>query len=337
MLLWCSISVSRISSPALTFVSPQLRATRLIAGGRAGREDDFGRAAGVDELADRFAGRFVVGAALRRQAVAAAVHVAVVVLVGLDHRLDHLPRPLRRGGVVEIDERAAVAERRCKDRKVAADRLDIERRRRQRLAGDDRRRQERLLRLPRLAVAAGARRAVRGLERNERQRLTSAAARRLGCRPRLWRSPESAGPSQSGRCSASARAPAASARRTARRSGNARISAGVLPEKAASRTAISPRTIWASLSATNSSVCGVPGPLLRHQPDRAWQPSTRFSSVLQMLVQRRQRAADLDQVRQSDRPDRRARRTRRDLVQWNGNGHEFVAADYRRPAEQVPW
>ena len=47
---------SRISSPGWRFVSPQLRATRLIDAGGARREDDFVRVGGLDERADLFAG-----------------------------------------------------------------------------------------------------------------------------------------------------------------------------------------------------------------------------------------------------------------------------------------
>ena len=38
----------------------------------------------------------------------AAMHIGVFVLIGVGHALDHLPRLLRRGGIVEIDERLAV-------------------------------------------------------------------------------------------------------------------------------------------------------------------------------------------------------------------------------------
>ena len=39
-----------------------------------------------------------------RQLVDAAMDVRVMLLVCIDHRLDDLPRPLRGGGVVEIDQ-----------------------------------------------------------------------------------------------------------------------------------------------------------------------------------------------------------------------------------------
>ena len=96
-------------------------------GGRARAEDDFGRAAGVDQGPHRLAGRFVADGALGGQGVAAAMHVAVVVLVGLDHGRDHLARPLGRSAVVEIGQRIALGQRRRQDRKVAADVLHVER------------------------------------------------------------------------------------------------------------------------------------------------------------------------------------------------------------------
>ena len=92
-------------------------------GGVAG-EDDLLGAAGIEEAAHGLA-RLLE--ALRRrvgEVVQAAVHVGVLEAVGVIHRLDHRARLLRRGAVVEIDERLAVdlAEQ---DREVGADALDV--------------------------------------------------------------------------------------------------------------------------------------------------------------------------------------------------------------------
>ena len=98
---------------------------------------------------------FVMRAAFHRETMAGAMDVAVVMLVGLDHRVDHLLRSLRGGGVVEIDERAALAEHRVQDRKIAADGGDVERRGSFGLAGDERGGQQRLRRVLGTAVAGG--------------------------------------------------------------------------------------------------------------------------------------------------------------------------------------
>ncbi len=59
------------------------------------------RAVGADEVADLFAGFFVLLGAAFAERVDAAVDVGVVALVDAAEDFDHLPRPLRAGGVVE--------------------------------------------------------------------------------------------------------------------------------------------------------------------------------------------------------------------------------------------
>src|SRR5262245_17754281 len=112
-----------------------------------------------------------MGAAFDGQAMAGSMHVAVVMLVGLDHRVDDLLGALRRGGIVEINERAILAEHRLQDRKIAADRPDVERRGGLRLTRYERRRQERSWLGTDMAVAACYVIRTAGLERYERQRL----------------------------------------------------------------------------------------------------------------------------------------------------------------------
>ena len=143
---WCSISVSRISSPARTLASPQLRATRLIewvvpevkmtcsvvaglspSGGSLGalmKARTFSRAASY-KLVDLFGER-----------VDAAMDVGVMVLVGVDNRVDHLPRPLAGGGVVEIHQRHAVVDRAGENGKIGPKPRGVEAFRLTRL-GDD--------------------------------------------------------------------------------------------------------------------------------------------------------------------------------------------------------
>ena len=91
---------------------------------RGAREDDLLDRRRVDEAADRLA-RMLVG--LGRgigEEVQAAVDVGVFVRIGVRHaRRDRL-RLLRRGAVVEIDERLAV-DRARQDGEIRADRLDV--------------------------------------------------------------------------------------------------------------------------------------------------------------------------------------------------------------------
>ncbi len=71
-------------------------------GGAAG-EDDLLDLAGADEAAGAVAGAFVgVGRPLR-QGVHPAVHVGVVVFVVAGHRVEHRPRLLGGGRVVEVE------------------------------------------------------------------------------------------------------------------------------------------------------------------------------------------------------------------------------------------
>ena len=53
--------------------------------------------------------------------------VGVVLFVDVDQRLDDLPRPLRRGGVVEIDQRHVVVQPRRQDRKIGPQPGHVER------------------------------------------------------------------------------------------------------------------------------------------------------------------------------------------------------------------
>ena len=56
----------------------------------------------------------------------AAMDVGVMFFVAIDDRLDDLPRPLRAGGVVEVDQRHALADRPGQDREVRAIGFGIE-------------------------------------------------------------------------------------------------------------------------------------------------------------------------------------------------------------------
>ena len=92
-------------------------------GGRTG-EDDLVGGSGVEEGAHLLA-RALEG--LGRgigEIVETAMHVGIFGLVGGGDAIDHGPRFLRRGRVVEIDERLAVG-RQGEGREVPADRLDV--------------------------------------------------------------------------------------------------------------------------------------------------------------------------------------------------------------------
>ena len=102
---WCSIVVSRISSPACTLASPQLRATVLMLAVVPGVKMISCDVLRADERPHFFAGLFVLLGAALAERVDAAVDVGVVVLVDAPQHVDHLPRPLRAGGVVEKHQR----------------------------------------------------------------------------------------------------------------------------------------------------------------------------------------------------------------------------------------
>ena len=65
-------------------------------------------------------GVFVQLVDLFRKRVDAAMHVGVVLLVGVHNRLDHLARPLAGGRIVEIHQRHAIMDRAGQDRKIGA-------------------------------------------------------------------------------------------------------------------------------------------------------------------------------------------------------------------------
>ena len=76
--------------------------------GRAARENDFVGAFGVDEFRGAGARGFEGVRGAVAQFVDAAMDIGVVVLVVMDERVNHRARLLRRGGVVEINQRLAV-------------------------------------------------------------------------------------------------------------------------------------------------------------------------------------------------------------------------------------
>ena len=113
---WCSIVVTRISSPAPDVGVAPTAGHQVDAGGGAGGEDDFAGVLGADERADFFAGLFVLLGAAFAERVDAAVDVGVIALVHAAEHVDHLPRPLRAGGVVEEDERVIAVDGLLQDR-----------------------------------------------------------------------------------------------------------------------------------------------------------------------------------------------------------------------------
>ena len=80
--------------------------------GGAPRPDHLARGAGVDALGDGFPRRFKGAGGFVRKPVRAAMHIGVAAAVVVLQRLQHLPRLLRGGGVVEIDHVRDIAQQR---------------------------------------------------------------------------------------------------------------------------------------------------------------------------------------------------------------------------------
>ena len=92
--------------------------------GAALGEHDLLHRTGVEEAADTFPRALVAVRRGRAQGVDAAMHVGIVVLVERDDRLDHLARLLRRGRIVQIDQRPAM-NLPGQDRKIRPDRRQV--------------------------------------------------------------------------------------------------------------------------------------------------------------------------------------------------------------------
>ena len=107
MFEWCSISVMSTSSPSPTCSRPHAYATRLIASVALRVKIEHGRVP-VHERGDPLAGPLERVGGLARQLVDAAVDRRVGLALEAVHRLDHLLRPLRGGGRVEVGHPLAV-------------------------------------------------------------------------------------------------------------------------------------------------------------------------------------------------------------------------------------
>ena len=101
------------------FVAPRI-GDEVDAVGRAGGEDNLARLGGVEEFRGAFTGGFVAEGGAHRERVDATVDVGVVLPVIVRERVDDALRFLRRGGVVEIDERVPV-DLLAKDGEISAD------------------------------------------------------------------------------------------------------------------------------------------------------------------------------------------------------------------------
>ena len=124
MLEWCSMIESTISSPSPIAMRAEAVGDEIDGLGRRAREDDLVGDAAFRNRAHVFARALIgLGRGVRHE-VQAAVHVGVAGLHGAHHGVDDRARLLRRGGIVEIDERLAI-DLAGEDRKVAPDRLDI--------------------------------------------------------------------------------------------------------------------------------------------------------------------------------------------------------------------
>ena len=124
MLEWCSMIESTISSPARDAFAPERIGDQIDRLGGVAREDDLLVPLGVEEGADLLA-RALVGLGRRvGEIMQAAVDVGVFGRVGVLQAVEHGLRLLRRGGVVEIDERLAVDLHRQRG-KVRADAVHV--------------------------------------------------------------------------------------------------------------------------------------------------------------------------------------------------------------------
>ncbi len=76
--------------------------------GRAAREDDALRRGGSDKLRHFFARAFILRRRFLAQGMDAAMDIGVCFLIKARFRVDHGKRLLRRGRIVEINERLAM-------------------------------------------------------------------------------------------------------------------------------------------------------------------------------------------------------------------------------------
>ena len=87
-------------------------------------EDDLFLAPGIEEGRDLLARALVGLGRLIGEIMQAAMHIGVLRRIGLMQPVEHGVRLLRRGGVVEIDQRLAIDLRR-EDREIRADAVDV--------------------------------------------------------------------------------------------------------------------------------------------------------------------------------------------------------------------
>src|SRR5579872_701383 len=92
--------------------------------GRVTREDDLLMRRSIQETPHTLARRLVTFRRGISEIMQAAVHVGIFMLIGLAQPIEHLPRLLCRGGVIEIDKRLAIRTL-GKDRKIRPESLDV--------------------------------------------------------------------------------------------------------------------------------------------------------------------------------------------------------------------
>ena len=125
MLAWCSSAETTTSSPARSRLANPC-ATRLMASVVPRVNTTSWACAAPEEPLDAPPRRLVVLGPLRTQEMDAAVYVGVLVRVVRCQPVEHGPRLLRRGRVVEVDERRAVVDGPLEDGEVGAEALDVE-------------------------------------------------------------------------------------------------------------------------------------------------------------------------------------------------------------------
>ena len=106
------------SSPLLEETAAEARGYEIDAFGQIAREDDLARL-GTEEARHRLARRLVAFGRALGEEMHAAMDVGVILLHHLAHGVDDLARLLRRGAIVEIDERTAM-DAPCQDGEIPA-------------------------------------------------------------------------------------------------------------------------------------------------------------------------------------------------------------------------
>src|SRR3990167_2601446 len=111
--------------PGLQGTPPERLGNQIDRLGSTTDKYDFLVGAGVEKVPDLLPSRFVCGRGLRAERMHTAMDIRIVVAVIVIDGFDNLDGLLRRGGVIQIDQRLAM-DPAGQDREIRADGLDIE-------------------------------------------------------------------------------------------------------------------------------------------------------------------------------------------------------------------